>query len=71
MEQIIAHLFGDYILQTHMIFDLLSLEINKHSETYINIFCIGKGYKTKSLFYAQWGYNKKLTRLQILFIQVK
>lgn len=54
-----------------MIFDLLSFDIHKHSESWINVCCIGVHlYKTRSLFYAQWDYNKKLARLQVMFIQV-
>jgi len=50
-----------------MTFDLFSIDIRKHSESYINIFYIGGKYKTRSLFYIQWDYTGKVARLQILF----
>lgn len=65
-----------------MTFELFSLDIHKHAESYINILCFGGKWKTRSLLYIQWssaflinGYgkilrsNKKITRLRIMFIQ--
>lgn len=52
-----------------MTFDLSSIDIHKHAESYINLFCIGGRYKTRSLFYIQWDYTGKIARLQILFRQ--
>lgn len=53
-----------------MTFDLFSIELHTHSESYINLFCVGGRYKTRSLFYIQWTYERKLAKLQVLFIQV-
>lgn len=52
-----------------MTFDLFSIDIHKHAESYINILCIGGRYKTRSLFYIQWTYDKKIAKLQVLFRQ--
>ncbi len=55
-----------------MTFELLNIELHRHSQSYINILNIGGRniLNHYNLFYIEWDYNKKVEWLIIFGIRL-